>query len=80
MVTKNFARSRRGSESACSESVMVDFRRTARDDSVSSMRAEREESRSERVEFDVSCGGRGILEGEGAATLAFSPLLFYTCK
>jgi len=59
---------------------MVDFRRTARDDSVSSMRAEREARRSERVEFDVACGGSGIFDGEGAATSAFSPLLFYTCK
>ena len=79
-MTKNFARSRRGSESACSESVMVDFRRTASDDSVSSIRAEREARRSERVEFDVGCVGSGIFEGEGAATSAFSLLLPYTCK
>jgi hypothetical protein len=50
IVTKNFARSRRGRESACSESVIVDLRRRPREDSVSSMRADREVRREDNVE------------------------------
>jgi hypothetical protein len=57
---------------------MVDLRRRPREDSVSSMRAEREERRDKRVESEFVEGGRGTLEGDGAGAFALSLLAFCT--
>jgi hypothetical protein len=51
---------------------MVDLRRRPSEDSVSSIRAEREARREDKVESELVEGGSGTLEGEGAGEFALS--------
>ena len=69
IVTKNFARSRSGSDSACSERVIGESKRKFNDDSVSDRRDDRLLRRVEGLEMDFPLGGRATFEGDGAGSV-----------
>jgi hypothetical protein len=59
---------------------MADLRRRLSEDSVSSMREEREERRDDKVESELVGGGSGTLEGDGEGAGASAFLFLAACS